>query len=106
MFRITNVSTRVVGLDGDLIMPDESRTISDAVADIPAIKAMERFGILRVEKLAEQAAEVPVETEKESVGGETEATAEPDKPKKTRKPRTKKTPVETPAEEVPAEAEE
>ena len=56
MTKITNVGSKIIGVGKTLLMPDDVIEVADSIADLPAIKAFEKKGFIKIEKVATKAA--------------------------------------------------
>ena len=65
MTKITNVGSKIIGVGKTLLMPDDVIEVTDSIADLPAMKAFEKKGFIKIEKVAAKAAAetAPAETE-------------------------------------------
>lgn len=48
--KLVNISSRIIGVAGTVLMPDAELPCSEAITELPAIKAFVAGGLLRVEK--------------------------------------------------------
>lgn len=72
MTKITNVGSKIIGVGKALLMPDDVIEVADSIAELPAMKAFEKKGFIKIEKVATKAA---AETAPEATEA-TEATEE------------------------------
>lgn len=65
MTKITNVGSKIIGVGKTLLMPDDVIEVADSIAELPAMKAFEKKGFIKIEKVATKAAAetAPAETE-------------------------------------------
>ena len=68
MTKITNVGSKIIGVGKALLMPDDVIEVADSIAELPAMKAFEKKGFIKIEKVATKAAaetapKAPDETE-------------------------------------------
>ena len=56
MTKITNVGSKIIGVGKTLLMPDDVIEVADSVAELPAMKAFEKKGFIKIEKVATKAA--------------------------------------------------
>ena len=79
MTEITNVGSKIIGVGKALLMPDDVIEVADSIAELPAMKAFEKKGFIKIEKVATKAA---VETAPEATEETEEAPAEKKAPAK------------------------
>lgn len=80
MTKIKNIGSKIIGVGKVILMPDQTISVADSVAEIPAIKTFAKMGFVAIEKEAAKTAA------KEEVAESNEAEA----------------PAEAPAEKKPA----
>ena len=56
MTKITNVGSKIIGVGKTLLMPDDVIEVADSIAGLPAMKAFEKKGFIKIEKVATKAA--------------------------------------------------
>lgn len=79
MTKITNVGSKIIGVGKALLMPDDVIEVADSIAELPAMKAFEKKGFIKIEKVATKAA---AETAPEATEETEEAPAEKKAPAK------------------------
>ncbi len=79
MTKITNVGSKIIGVGKALLMPDDVIEVADSIAELPAMKAFEKKGFIKIEKVAAKAA---AETAPEATEETEEAPAEKKAPAK------------------------
>ena len=79
MTKITNVGSKIIGVGKALLMPDDVIEVADSIAELPAMKAFEKKGFIKIEKVATKAA---AETAPEATEKTEEAPAEKKAPAK------------------------
>lgn len=79
MTKITNVGSKIIGVGKALLMPDDVIEVADSIAELPAMKAFEKKGFIKIEKVATK---VAAETAPEATEETEEAPAEKKAPAK------------------------
>ena len=90
MITLRNIGKKIVGINGAIVMPDDTIELEDGFAELPSVQALVRVGQVAVEKKAKKKAEAKVEAEPVTEEPEDEKT-EAEKPAPKKSNRKKKT---------------
>ena len=79
MTKIKNIGSKIIGVGKAILMPDETISVADSVAELPAIKTFAKMGFVAIEK---EAAKVAAKEESTDESADTANAAEPTAEKK------------------------
>lgn len=70
---VRNIGAKIINIGSNVLMPDSTLTVSDAVAGLPAMKTFAEMGFIRLEEETTKKEE-PTEAPKEEVKEEAKTT--------------------------------